>query len=43
MKEVVEVKRAPSQPQINPLLLAETEKLNAGKIIDVAELDKPLF
>lgn len=28
---------------INPSLLAEAERLNAGKVINVADLDKPLF
>jgi hypothetical protein len=28
--------------RINPQLLAETERLNAGKVIDIAELDKPI-
>lgn len=41
-REVKEVKTEPQQPQINPSLLAEAQCINAGKVIDVAELDKPI-
>lgn len=40
--EVKEVKADPQQPQINPSLLAEAQRINAGKTVDVAELDKPI-
>lgn len=41
-QEVKEVKAEPQQPQINPNLMAEAQRINAGKVINVAELDKPI-
>lgn len=40
--EVREMKDRYALPAIHPNLLAEAERINAGKTIDVAELDKPI-
>ena len=46
MKDFGEVREkitAPVTPPINSRLLAEAQRINAGKVIDIKELDKPLF